>query len=102
MITQEKIYLAYRYKETKKVYKNGLISAIALGVGSLIIAIILMFIKAEGSDKKYKIFSVGLLLFCSVFFFCMIPLIQKGKRQILENNNSLYLLPDQIIFLKNQ
>ena len=97
MITQEKKYLGYRYKESKKVYRNGIISAVILGCTALLIAIILMFIKAEGSDKKYKFFSVGLLLFCSIFFFCMIPLIKKTKKQIQDNNN----YPEDAIYFEN-
>ena len=97
MITQEKKYIAYRYKESKKVYKNGIVATIFLGCFALLISIILMFIKAEGSDKKYKIIVVCLMLFCSIFFFCMIPLIQKTKKQILDNNN----YPEDAIYFES-
>ena len=97
MITQEKLIIAYRYKETKKTYKNGLISAIFLSALAFFMAFVLMFVKADGNDKGYKFAVIGILYFCSIFFLCMIPLILKGKKQMIENN----LYPREAIFFEN-
>ncbi|MBQ8424734.1 MAG: DUF2262 domain-containing protein [Clostridia bacterium] len=87
MITQEKIMIGFRYKEKESVFKKGFWAAIFLSTLSLVMAIILMFIKADEDDKIFKVMAVGLMLFCSVFFLFMIPLINKSKKQILTNNN---------------
>ena len=113
MITQEKFVLGYRYKEKKSVYKNGIFAAVFLGVLSLGIAIVLAFIKAEGNDKIYKFCAIGLMVFCSIFFFCMIPLIGKTKKQIITNNEYksdaiyfeqgyIYIVLDKLVKLNPQ
>ena len=47
MVTQEKLVIAYRFKETKTTYKKGLAASIFLSVLSLGIGIVLMFIDAK-------------------------------------------------------
>ena len=97
MIIQEKLILAYRYKESKNIYKKGFIATIFMSIASTIIAIILMTIKANESDKIYKIISVSLMIFCAIFFLCMIPLINKTKIQVLTNNQ----YPREAIYFEN-